>query len=106
MSNSNLVKANTHGIVPVEYGNNPVGLFPVVILYEGIPYQLVKQKLMIENNPCNLCDLRSVCGVTANLSALCWTKGRDQSWFFIEDWDIVDRPILDLVTRSKVDICE
>jgi len=106
MSNSNLVKAASNGIVPVENGNNPVGLFPVVLLYEGIPYRLVKQKLMIENNPCRLCDLANKCTVNADLSSLCLTKGRDRSWFFIEDWDIVDKCILDFLTRSKVDICE
>lgn len=97
MSDSNLVKATSHGIVPVEYGNNPVGLFPVVLLYEGKPYQLVKEKQVTENNPCRLCALFSKCSSNGFLSCLCSPDDRDGSWFFKEDWDIVDRYILDFL---------
>lgn len=102
MSNSNLFKASDHGLVPVDFGANHIAVYPVIVIYEGRPYQLVREKKVTENNPCRLCDLLSKCTVNGFLSSLCQTDDRNSAWFFMEDWEIANKTIMDFLSRIDV----
>lgn len=66
------------------------------ILYEGKPYRLWQVSPFVTANPCNVCDLASVCQDCQFIS-LCRPDGYDTSWCFIEDWNFVDKQVIDLL---------
>lgn len=74
--------------------------WPIVIVIEGRPYQLVKLERKGVNDPCSMCDLRQRCEPSSqhfNLITLCKSDDRDYGWFFEEDWTIVSKQIIEFV---------
>lgn len=69
---------------------------PTVILFEGFPYRLMKITPRVSNDPCKVCDLRTVCS-DCSLMNLCQPDGYDTSWAFVEDWNIHDNYVYDLL---------
>lgn len=72
------------------------GFWPTILIMEGRPYRLKELNREGINNPCELCDLRTVCGAPDggyNLTRLCKSDDRDDAWFFEEDWTIYDKHI-------------
>ena len=63
--------------------------WPTILIMEGRPYRLKELNRQGINNPCELCDLRRVCGAPDgkyHLTQLCKSDDRDDTWFFEEDW--------------------
>lgn len=73
--------------------------WPTIVIIEGVPYVLKKEIEPTENDPCKLCALKEKCGGLFFLE-LCASDNRDDSWFFVEDWDIVESVLSDLVNKG------
>lgn len=76
--------------------NKKTEYWPTILIMEGRPYTLKKLERKGINNPCQLCDLRSICNTPkglAMLHKLCKSDDRDDAWFFEEDWSIFDKAI-------------
>ena len=76
-------------------------LWPTVIITNGRPYQLVKLESKCINDPCTMCDLTWECDAPSenfNLRRLCKSDGRDDAWYFAEDWTIFDKPLCDFLS--------
>lgn len=74
--------------------------WPSVILHNGRPYLLKKLTRKGVNDPCSMCDLRLLCMVTkdsARFFELCTSDGRDDGWYYEEDWTIYEKTIADFV---------
>lgn len=74
--------------------------WPAVIVMNGRPYQLKEMNRRGINNPCSLCDLRTLCkneNGQGFLFKLCTSDDRNQSWFFEEDWTIFDKNLCDFI---------
>lgn len=74
--------------------------WPSVILHNGRPYLLKKLTRKGVNDPCSMCDLRHQCMGTrdsARFFELCTSDGRDDGWYYEEDWSIYDKMIADFV---------
>lgn len=74
--------------------------WPSVILHNGRPYVLKKLTRKGVNDPCSMCDLRQLCmGMrdSARFFELCTSDGRDDGWYYEEDWSIYDKMIADFV---------
>lgn len=74
--------------------------WPSVILHNGRPYLLKKLTRKGVNDPCSMCDLRHLCmGMkdSARFFELCTSDGRDDGWYYEEDWSIYDKMIADFV---------
>ena len=69
---------------------------PTVILFEGIPYRLWRISPLVSNDPCKVCDLRTVC-YDYSLLKLCQPEGYHASWAFVEDWNIYDNYVYNLL---------
>ena len=69
---------------------------PTVILFEGIPYRLWRISRLVSNDPCKVCDLRTVCS-DYSLMNLCQPKGYGTNWAFVEDWNIYDNYVYDFL---------
>lgn len=75
--------------------------WPSVILHNGRPYVLKKLTRKGVNDPCSMCDLRHFCmGKSLQLMffELCTSDGRDDGWYYEEDWSIYDKTIADFVS--------
>lgn len=83
------------------YRESPKRFFPVVLIFEGVIYRLVKQLDLTENNPCRFCDLRELCTVNGYLSELCTSDNRDDAWHFVEDWLLADTQLNSFVHKVK-----
>lgn len=65
------------------------GYWPAVIVMNGRPYKLKEMNRQGINNPCSLCDLRTLCNNENGqgfLYTLCTSDDRNEAWFFEEDW--------------------
>lgn len=74
--------------------------WPSVILHNGKPYVLKKLTRKGVYDPCSMCDLRQLCVEPRNRSTfyeLCTSDGRDDGWYYEEDWSIVGMEIADFV---------
>lgn len=74
--------------------------FTTALVINGKPYSLVRELNPISNAVCGKCDLREMClgeKGRMDLAALCWPDGESETWFFIEDWQIIDRQIRDYI---------
>lgn len=63
--------------------------WPTILIMEGRPYRLKELNRQGINNPCELCDLRTLCGAPDggyHFTRLCQSDDRDDDWFFEEDW--------------------
>lgn len=80
--------------------------WPSVIIMNGRPYQLKEMNRQGINNPCSLCDLRTLCNNENGqgfLYTLCTSDDRNEAWFFEEDWSIYDKQICDFVSPELID---
>ena len=71
-----------------------------VIVLNGKPYGLFREKYPTDNNVCAKCDLSHVClsgNGALNLIDLCKGEDHPGAWFFIEDWQHLNERILDFV---------
>lgn len=69
-----------------------------VLVWDGVPYILVREEKVTENCPCHICDLCDKCngGTTPfKFIDLCIPANEDDRWFFKTDWEIADNRILD-----------
>lgn len=69
-----------------------------VLVWNGVPYSLVREEELTENCPCRICDLRDKCngGTTPfKFIDLCMPSNKDDRWFFMTDWVAADNRILD-----------
>lgn len=76
--------------------------WPSVILHDGKPYLLKKLTRKGVNDPCSMCDLRGLCmGKRLELMFydLCTSDGRDDGYYYEEDWSIYDKTIADFVNE-------
>ena len=74
--------------------------WPSLIIVNGRPYLLKKLTRLTVNDPCCMCDLRDQCNRShhaGNLSELCCSDNRGESWYYEEDWTIVDKQIVEFV---------
>ena len=72
-------------------------MVPVTYIFlGGKPYRLLKVDISMHACPCAVCALASECS-DCRFMPLCRPDGYDDSWAFIEDWNIVDKKILDLL---------
>ncbi len=74
--------------------------WPSLIVVNGRPYLLKKVTRQGINDPCSLCDLRDQCNRShhaGNLSELCCSDDRGESWYYEEDWTIVGKQIAEFV---------
>lgn len=68
-----------------------------VLVAEGVPYSLVREIEPKTNDVCSICDLNELCHCVAGklgFLGLCQFDDDDQSWFFVQDWDILDKPLV------------
>lgn len=68
-----------------------------VLVIEGKPYSLVRELNPTSNAVCGKCELAEKCRGPKgrmDLDYMCWPDGLDSSWYFIEDWDIIQTPIV------------
>lgn len=75
--------------------------WPSVILHNGRPYVLKKLTRKGVNDPCSMCDLRQLCIGMRDIGRffeLCTSDGRDDGWYYEEDWSIYDKTIADFVS--------
>lgn len=78
--------------------------WPVLLIKEGRPYLLTKLVRKDVNDPCTMCDLRKEChdnDRNSNYVDLCLADDRDDAWYFVEDWTIVDKLVADFVTDES-----
>ncbi len=74
--------------------------WPSVILHNGKPYLLKKLTRKGVNDPCSMCDLCHLCMSPSNkiqFIELCTSDGRDEAYYYEEDWSIYDKMIADFV---------
>lgn len=72
------------------------GYWPTILIMEGRPYRLKELNREGVNDPCSMCDLRNQCiqdDSSHYYAELCLSDGRDDTWFFEEDWMIYDKKI-------------
>lgn len=74
--------------------------WPTIIVMNGRPYRLKEMNRQGINNPCSLCDLRTLCNNENGqgfLYTLCTSDDRNEAWFFEEDWTIFGKPLCDFI---------
>lgn len=74
--------------------------WPTILINEGRPYRLKELNRQGINDPCSLCDLRQTCKSPMEidfLHKLCTSDGRNDAWYFEEDWTIYDKRICDFI---------
>lgn len=81
-----------------------------ILVLNGQPYRLVREFLIMTNNPCKMCDLRKLClsgNGDLNLAPLCRGTDRSDAWFFKENKDCVNHHILQYVQpNANVEILD
>lgn len=68
-----------------------------VLVIDGHPYSLVREINPTSNMVCSQCELRQYCkvdNVGLVFMPLCTPEGQGENWFFIEDWDIIQTPLV------------
>lgn len=76
-----------------------------LIVRDGVPYSLVRHKPIDYCSPCTVCDLSDLCcgqDDSMAIRKLCTPDGLDESFFFEEDWDAVNKQVIDY-THFTVD---
>lgn len=71
-----------------------------VLVLNGRPYRLVRERFCTCNDPCSMCDLREICksgNGALNLLPLCTIGNKSGAWFFRENYDCVNHHILQYV---------
>ena len=71
-----------------------------VIVIDGKPYGLYREKYPSHNDVCALCELAHIClpkSGDLNLRDLCQGGDDSDAWYFIEDWQHLTERILDFV---------
>ena len=71
------------------------------ILLDGRPYSLWHVRADFNACPCKVCDLADIC-TNDSLRCLCQPDGFDDSWCFREDWNIVDKDVIQLLSIDIV----
>ena len=69
-----------------------------VLVINGVPYSLVRDLEKTDNKICEKCVLREDCHFGDNYSFylnLCSIAPLKEDWYFIIDWDIIDKQIRD-----------
>lgn len=75
-----------------------------LIVYQGVPFTLTQRIEGDIRNPCDACDLRYACGVDYgcyNFRDLCTPDPDDTSHFFVENWSIVGKQVIDFVVQPS-----
>lgn len=75
--------------------------YMTVLVIEGYPYSLVREIEPKTNDVCSICDLNELCQCVAGklgFLGLCQFDDDDQSWFFVQDYDIIQTPLVCYVT--------
>lgn len=74
-----------------------------VLIINGKPYGLFREKYPTHNNVCALCELSHVC-ISGNevlkLIDLCMVEDDSGAWFFLEDWQHLNNRIFDFVDKA------
>lgn len=74
--------------------------WPTVLIMEGVPYVLKRKDNVGVFDVCEYCDLKGLClayGEDRNFFELCYSDGRDNNWYFEEDWTIFAKNIFDFL---------
>ena len=74
--------------------------WPTVLIMEGIPYVLKRKDNVGVFDVCEYCDLKTFCQSSIddhNFFELCYSDGRDNNWYFEEDWTIFAKNIFDFL---------
>lgn len=69
-----------------------------VLVINGVPYSLVKDLEPQNNHVCGKCDLAEIaeCTVgTCDFRVLCTPESLGAEWYFVIDWDIINKEIRD-----------
>lgn len=69
-----------------------------VLVWNGVPYSLVREEEVTVNCPCQICDLRNSCNggsTTFKFIDLCMTLDNDDRWFFKTDTEIANKRVID-----------
>lgn len=69
-----------------------------VLVIDGVPYSLVRDNECKPCVVCDKCDLSHLCienDTTTKYIDLCKREGMSSSWYFVIDWDISDKRIID-----------
>lgn len=77
-----------------------------ILVLDGRPYRLVREVMMITNDTCKMCDLKKRCNAgcgAMNLLPLCTIGRKNGAWFFKEDHNCVNHPILAYVQPDAKD---
>ncbi len=75
-----------------------------ILVINGKPYRLVATEVPTSVCPCDMCDLRRLCAGQDDvlpLYPLCTPIGTKTSYFFMEDWDAIDRKISDFCDLNE-----
>ena len=67
-----------------------------MLVINGVPFSLVKDKTCVPCIVCDKCALAEICLGENNetkLIDLCMIGDRSGAWYFVEDWDITDKQI-------------
>lgn len=74
-----------------------------VLVINGKPYGLFREKYPTTNDVCSKCELLRVCRAgngDLNLIELCKGEDHPGAWFFLEDWQHLTERIVDFVDIS------
>ena len=74
-----------------------------VIVLNGRPYGLYREKYPAHNNVCFLCELQHIClrkEGPPELRELCRGSDDSDAWFFLEDYQHLELLILDFVDQA------
>ena len=69
-----------------------------VLVINGVPYSLVRDLEPQNNHVCNKCDLAEISENLVgkcDLINLCTPETLGCEWYFVIDWDIINKPICD-----------
>ena len=69
-----------------------------LMIIEGVPYSLVRETESLRYNPCNLCDLKTLCerpDGTHRFQILCTPSSYHGADYFKKDWSIMENQIKD-----------
>lgn len=92
---------------PIGWKTNPnyIRVPNTILVLNGTPYGLFRQKDVKVYCPCDLCDLRYICETTegrADFAPLCWPEEEDQKSFFQEDWQLVNKKVRSFCDNDEV----
>lgn len=74
-----------------------------VIVINGKPFGLYREKHPTHNDVCAMCDLVDYCrrgNGALNLIYLCQGEDNSGAWFFMEDWQHLNHRIFDFVNKA------